>query len=78
MPSAMLQTTQAIRNACTNDKTDEVNIFILKVEEDVSGSKFFGLHSYCNNKNDCSCLLKTLWDLSLKFCSTFAQRVAPR
>jgi len=27
MPSATLQTTQAIRNAFINDSTDEVNIF---------------------------------------------------
>jgi len=42
VPSATLQTTQAIRNACIDDKTDEVNILLLKIEQDVSGSKFFG------------------------------------
>ena len=32
----MRQTTQAISNACTNDKRDEVNMFLLKIGRDVS------------------------------------------
>jgi len=61
-----------------NDKTDEVNIFLLKIEQEVSGSIFSAIDLYCNNKNDRCCLLKALWDLSLKCCLTFAQRVAHR
>jgi len=43
---ATLQTTQANRNACqqiTNYKTEKVNIFFLKFNQEISGSKLFGL-----------------------------------
>jgi len=36
MPSTMLQTTQVIRNTWINNMTDEVNIFLFKLQRDVT------------------------------------------